>query len=107
MSKHFLDEIITNPKYSQVAKHLSNLYKDRPEHPLDTAAFWIEYVIRHNGAEHMKSPAIHLNIFQYYMLDVVAFLLALFVIGAKLTKLAWKLLLKTICALFVSKRKTN
>lgn len=69
-----LDEIITNPTYRQQAQKLSNLYRDRPEHPLDKAAFWIEYVIRHNGARHMQSPAVHLNVLQYYMVDVLAFI---------------------------------
>ncbi|KAG4070815.1 hypothetical protein HA402_011041 [Bradysia odoriphaga] len=79
-----LDEIIVNPKYRQRAQKLSALYRDRPEHPLDKAAFWIEYVIRHNGAKHMQSSAVHLNIFQYYMVDVVAFLFVVLVVGVKI-----------------------
>ena len=41
---------------------------------MDTAIYWIEYVIRHRGAKHMRYPAADLNFFQYYSLDVMAFL---------------------------------
>lgn len=79
-----LDEILVNPKYKQRAQKLSDLYRDRPEHPLDKAAFWIEYVIRHNGAKHMQSSAVHLNIIQYYMVDVVAFIIVVLVVAVKI-----------------------
>lgn len=70
-----LDEALNNSSYAHVARTLSTLNRDRPEHPLDKAAFWIEYVIRHNGAKHMQSPAVHLNFLQYYSVDVYAFIL--------------------------------
>lgn len=41
--------------------------------PLDETIWWIEYVLRYKGAEHMNSSAINLNIFQYLLLDVLAF----------------------------------
>lgn len=42
---------------------------------MDTAIYWIEYVIRHRGAPHLRYPAADLNFFQYYSLDVFAFLI--------------------------------
>lgn len=42
---------------------------------MDTAIYWIEYVIRHRGAKHLRYPAADLNFFQRYSLDVLAFLL--------------------------------
>ncbi|XP_037031394.1 UDP-glucosyltransferase 2-like [Bradysia coprophila] len=69
-----VDEALNNASYTHVAKKLSTLYKDRPAHPLDTAVFWVEYVIRHDGAYHMQSPAVHLNFLQYYSVDVLAFI---------------------------------
>lgn len=78
-----LDEMLNNSTYAHVAKKLSNIYRDRPEHPLDKAAFWIEYVIRHNGAKHLQSPAKHLNLLQYYSLDVYAFILLIVFVTAK------------------------
>ncbi|KAG4070787.1 hypothetical protein HA402_011013 [Bradysia odoriphaga] len=69
-----IDEALNNASYTHVAKKLSTLYRDRPAHPLDTAVFWVEYVIRHDGAYHMQSPGVHLNLLQYYLVDVMAFI---------------------------------
>ncbi|PSN48144.1 UDP-glucuronosyltransferase 1-7 [Blattella germanica] len=41
---------------------------------METAVFWTEYVIRHKGAPHMRSAAINLTWYQYYLLDVIAVL---------------------------------
>lgn len=42
--------------------------------PMKTAIYWVEYVIRHGGAPHMRSPAAKLNLLQRHSLDVIAFL---------------------------------
>lgn len=70
-----LNEVLGNPKYRQLVKKSSDLYKDRPQHPLDTAVYWTEYVLRHGGAKHMQSQAVHLNWFQQNSLDVLAALI--------------------------------
>jgi glucuronosyltransferase len=36
--------------------------------------FWTEYVIRHKGAPHMRSAALDLAWYQYFLLDVIAVL---------------------------------
>ncbi|XP_037034185.1 UDP-glucosyltransferase 2-like [Bradysia coprophila] len=91
-----LAEALNNPSYGNVVKKLSNLNRDRPEHPLDKAAFWIEYVIRHNGAKHMQSPAVHLNVLQFYMVDTISFILAALYVTIKLTKFLFKLILRKV-----------
>lgn len=89
-----LDEALRNPSYGNVVKKLSNLNRDRPEHPLDKAAFWIEYVLRHDGAKHMQSPAVHLNILQYYMVDVISFVFVALYVVIMLVKLILKALVR-------------
>ncbi|CAL8104484.1 unnamed protein product [Orchesella dallaii] len=68
-------ELINNPTYVQKAQALSKLVKDLPQSPLDKAVYWTEYVLRHKGALHIRSAARDLNFFQYYVLDVTAFIL--------------------------------
>lgn len=58
-----IEEMLTNPIYKQTAKKMSQLFRDRPMTPLQTAIYWIEYVIRYDGAKHMQSPAVDLNVF--------------------------------------------
>lgn len=42
---------------------------------LDKAVWNIEYVLRHGGAPHLRSPARDMNILQYHCLDVILFIL--------------------------------
>lgn len=58
----------------------SHLFKDRLVDPVSTSAFWIEHVIRHGGGAHMKSSAVSLTWYQYYLIDVFSFLLLLLII---------------------------
>ncbi|KAG7306656.1 hypothetical protein JYU34_008074 [Plutella xylostella] len=76
-----LREILTNPSYRDTAKELSRRFKDRPMSALDSATYWIEYVIRHKGANFIKGPKRNLYWFQYYFLDLwLAVLTSLWVI---------------------------
>lgn len=71
---HFLetiDRILTEAKFQENAKKLSKLFRDHPEKPLKRAIFWIEYVLRHNGAKHLRSGAVELQWWQRDMLDIV------------------------------------
>lgn len=72
-----LNEMLTNVSYRTVVRHRARLYRDRPAHPLDTAVWWVEYVLRHQGARHMQSAALFLNWFQRNSYDVIAVLLAI------------------------------
>lgn len=56
---------------------LRDIFLDRPIPPLETGVYWIEYVLRHKGAHHLRSPALDLTLAQYLLLDVVALSIAL------------------------------
>lgn len=59
-------------RYQKAAEHISKLFKDRPSPPLETAIYWVEYVIRYNGAPHLRSAGADLPWYQYYLIDVFA-----------------------------------
>ncbi|XP_075982852.1 UDP-glucosyltransferase 2-like [Anticarsia gemmatalis] len=69
--KH-LRSLLTEPKYKENALKLRDVFLDRPMKPLDMGVYWIEYVLRHKGASHLRSPALDLTLSQYLLLDVVA-----------------------------------
>ncbi|KAG5880367.1 hypothetical protein JTB14_029493 [Gonioctena quinquepunctata] len=75
-----LEEIISNPKYREIAKTRSKIIKDRQMKPLDNAVYWVEYVIRHKGAKHLRVGYMHLAWYQYYMIDVFAFIFGIIII---------------------------
>lgn len=52
--------------------------RDQPMKPLDKAIFWLEYVIRHQGAPHLRTAALSLRWYQYLLLDVAAFIAVVF-----------------------------
>ncbi|XP_033182048.1 UDP-glucuronosyltransferase 2C1-like [Anabas testudineus] len=70
-----LREVLYEPSYSDKMKKLSNLHRDQPMKPLDRAMFWIEFVMRHKGAPHLRTESYKMSKIQYYSIDVVAFLL--------------------------------
>ncbi|KAB0801395.1 hypothetical protein PPYR_05749 [Photinus pyralis] len=68
-----INTVLQNPKYLNNARARSKILRDNPQKPLDKAIFWIEYVLRHNGAHHLKTAALNLRWYQYLLLDVVVF----------------------------------
>ncbi|XP_054445539.1 UDP-glucuronosyltransferase 2A1-like isoform X4 [Pteronotus mesoamericanus] len=71
-----LRTVINDPSYKENAMRLSRIHHDQPVKPLDRAVFWIEFVMRHRGAKHLRPAAHNLTWFQYHSLDVIGFLLA-------------------------------
>ena len=55
---------------------MSRRLRDQPQDPVTRAVYWIEYVVRHGGTPHLRSPELDLNWIQLNNLDVVAALLA-------------------------------
>jgi len=53
-------------------KEVSQVFRDRPMSPLDSAVWWTEYVVRNQGALHLESPVATLPTWQYLLLDVAA-----------------------------------
>lgn len=71
-----LKDVLYNPSYRQKMAELSRLHRDQPTKPMDRAMFWIEFVMRHKGAPHLRTESYKMSTIQYYSIDVVAFLLA-------------------------------
>ncbi|XP_014640895.1 PREDICTED: UDP-glucuronosyltransferase 1-3 isoform X1 [Ceratotherium simum simum] len=71
-----LKAVINDKRYKENIMRLSSIHKDRPVEPLDLAVFWVEFVMRHKGAPHLRPAAHDLTWYQYHSLDVIGFLLA-------------------------------
>lgn len=81
-------------RYKENAIKLSKIFHDQPIKPLDKAIYWIEYVIRHNGAHHLKTAGNKLNWFQFLSIDVILVLIItifLFIFSFYATKYTYKL----------------
>lgn len=64
---------------------------------MDTAVYWTEYVIRHKGAPHLKSPARYMKWWEYYNLDVIGVLLLIVV---SIVVLTYKMIKSFLTLLF-------
>ena len=75
-------------RYSQVAASMSHRYKDQMTTPTDRAVYWTEYVIRHKGAQHLRSPEADLSWIELLGLDILAMIhLVIFIVYKLLSKL--------------------
>ncbi|XP_011176977.2 UDP-glycosyltransferase UGT5 [Zeugodacus cucurbitae] len=72
-----IEDVINNPKYTKAIRAFSKVYRDRPMTPRQSVVWWVDYVLRHKGAKHMQSPAVHLTRWQLMSLDVLSLLLAI------------------------------
>ncbi|XP_062405501.1 UDP-glucuronosyltransferase 2A2-like [Sardina pilchardus] len=85
-----LQEVLHEPSYRENMQRLSRLHRDQPMQPLDRAMFWIEFVMRHKGAAHLRTESYKMPWYSYHSVDVVVFLLTImttfvtaFVFGVK------------------------
>ncbi|XP_061235178.1 UDP-glucuronosyltransferase 1-6-like isoform X1 [Neopsephotus bourkii] len=90
-----LQAVINDKKYKENIKRLSDLHLDRPIHPMDLAVHWVEFVMRHKGAPHLRPAAHDLNWIQYHSLDVIAFLIVVVLLS---------LFISLKCCLFCCRR---
>ncbi|CAN9506751.1 unnamed protein product [Ophioblennius macclurei] len=97
-----IKEILTEPSYKENMQRLSNLHRDQPVKPLDRALFWIEFVMRHKGAAHLRTESYKMPWYSYYSVDV-----ALFLVGALILVLFTVFLLLRCLCTAVCKRKAK
>uniref|UniRef100_A0A3Q2UTK8 UDP-glucuronosyltransferase 2A2-like n=1 Tax=Haplochromis burtoni TaxID=8153 RepID=A0A3Q2UTK8_HAPBU len=69
-----IEEVLNDPSYRTNMQRLSRLHRDKPVKPLDNALFWIEFVMRHKGAAHLKAQSYRMTWYSYHSVDVVLFL---------------------------------
>ncbi|XP_016964630.1 UDP-glucuronosyltransferase [Drosophila biarmipes] len=65
-----MNGILSSPSYAESVSQASQIYRDRPMRSSTLSTYWIEYIIRHKGANHLYHPARHQNIVEYYSIDV-------------------------------------
>ncbi|XP_033834211.1 UDP-glucuronosyltransferase 1-2-like [Periophthalmus magnuspinnatus] len=82
-----LRELLHQEHYRDNMQRLSRLHRDQPLSPMDQAVFWVEYVIRHKGAAHLRTQAYKMPWYSYYCVDVLLLLLSA-VIGTVLCVVA-------------------
>ncbi|RZF48135.1 hypothetical protein LSTR_LSTR002201 [Laodelphax striatellus] len=67
-----MQRILTDNSFKENMLRLSSLTKDHVLNCPDKVAWWIEYVLRHNGAQHLRPASLDLAWYQLYNVDIAA-----------------------------------
>ncbi|XP_017797588.1 PREDICTED: UDP-glucuronosyltransferase 2B7-like [Habropoda laboriosa] len=86
-------EIINNKSYKESMTELSRLMKDKPYESKEQIIWWVEYVMRHKGAPHLRFSGADDPWYQRYDMDIIAFLS---IISFVVTIISAILLLRTL-----------
>lgn len=98
-----LNELLHKDSYRANMQRLSRLHRDQPMAPMEEAVFWVEYVIRHKGAVHLRTGSYRLPWYSYHSLDVL--LLLLTVVSVLL--LATSAIIRFLCCRTKTKTKQD
>ncbi|XP_050505507.1 UDP-glycosyltransferase UGT5-like isoform X2 [Diabrotica virgifera virgifera] len=90
-----LNELLTNTSYKLAALRHSKAFHDRPMKPLDVAVYWVNYVIDHNGAQHLRVDGLYMPWYQYLLLDVIIILISILTISIALVIITLRCLFKS------------
>ena len=86
-----VNRALTDETMAAAMKTLSTRFKDTKEHPVKKAAWWVEYVIRNDGAEFLKPRSINQSFYQAWNLDIavaaIICIIFIFFINYKILKL--------------------
>ncbi|KAK7125809.1 hypothetical protein R3I93_021240 [Phoxinus phoxinus] len=96
-----LQELLGDASFRRNMQRLSGLHRDQPMRPLDSAIFWIEYVIRNKGATHLRSEFYKMPWYSYHSVDVF---LVLFTVVAVFV-LSVVAIIRYVCRKTCCKRK--
>lgn len=95
-----INRMLNDQKYTKQAQEMSRRYRDQPLSPLETGIFWVEYVIRHKGAHHLKNSGVGLNFIQYHNIDAFC---VLHVMLLTVLYIFYKILKKVVKSVFRGK----
>ena len=77
-----INRALTDAGMAESIRQQSRLFRDRPEPPVKTAAWWIEFVLRNNGTQFLMPRSMDLSWVQAWNLDILAAGLLILSLGA-------------------------
>lgn len=93
---NLIQELLNNPIYRENAQRISILFHDRPMTPMQSVVYWVEYVVRHKGAPHLRVAGVGMPWYKYFMVDVVVVLIFGLILLACILKYIFKRLLQKL-----------
>lgn len=81
-----ITELVSNPSYGKKCAEMSKYFNDQLTPPTDRAVYWTEYVLRHKGSRHLRSPEADLSWIEVLHLDILVCIILLVVVVVKVIK---------------------
>ncbi|KAK4312431.1 hypothetical protein Pmani_000885 [Petrolisthes manimaculis] len=90
--------VMTDEKLRKEAARRSVIMKDQPQDAKELTVFWVEYVMRHNGASHLRCPAVDMTWVELYNVDVWAAVVSMAVLLVWVISWLLQALYKCLCS---------
>ena len=68
-----IEKVLADQKYKQNMQKASAIMRDQPNTGAEKASYLINHVVKH-GDKHLKTGALKLSLFEYYMFDIFLFI---------------------------------
>ncbi|CAD0205779.1 unnamed protein product [Chrysodeixis includens] len=98
--KNAILKVINDDSYRKNIVKLRKLLTDEVQTPLERAVWWTEYVLRHGGAKHLRSPAANISWAEYLELELVftlvSILIAVLVVAFIIIRKLYKLVINNV-----------
>lgn len=69
---------------------MKNIFFDQPQIGMNKVIWWCEYVIRHKGAKHLRSPSADIALYEYLLLDMILVVVISIYLSSKILQLVMK-----------------
>ncbi|KAJ0171757.1 hypothetical protein K1T71_012520 [Dendrolimus kikuchii] len=103
--KDTIQMIIGDESYKNNIIRLRSIMYDQPQTALDRSVWWVEHVLRHKGAEHLRSPAANMSWSEYLELELVSVVLLSFIAFVSLIIVILRYLLRLVTRNYVTSIK--
>ncbi|VEN52509.1 unnamed protein product [Callosobruchus maculatus] len=90
--KKAIKEVIEDPSYRKNIESLAEIILDEPMTGVEKVIWWSEYVIRHKGAKHLRNQNLDVPLYQYLMLDILAFVIVTLIIFSLFMVIVYKII---------------
>lgn len=87
-------------RYKQAISVLNSAVFDPMVSDPDNAVWWTEYLLRHRNIRLLRSPAVGVSFFKYYLLDVVCYLFLITFVTLLGAYIIIQAILKRLCSRF-------
>ncbi|KAG0715203.1 2-hydroxyacylsphingosine 1-beta-galactosyltransferase [Chionoecetes opilio] len=100
--------VISDARMREEVQRQAIVMRDQPVPPGEWTTYWVEYVLQHHGAVHLRSPVAQMPWYQLYNVDVWILLVVVTVVVAGLASLvSYKILRYMLRCYYKSKTKKD